>query len=76
MGQVTKKSNIDQKTTVGNRTATAEVLYQKLGNRWYAFSLINDEVFVGSISQDEIDQSVVSPQAQPNANPTPDKSIW
>lgn len=36
-------------------TDTVEVLYQKMGNRWFAFSLVDDEVFVGSISQDEID---------------------
>lgn len=30
---------------------TVEVLYQRLGDRWYAFSLINDEVFVGKISE-------------------------
>jgi hypothetical protein len=36
-------------------TGTVEVLYQKMGDRWFAFSLIDDEVFVGSISQDEID---------------------
>ncbi|MDR3606296.1 MAG: hypothetical protein P4M08_02825 [Oligoflexia bacterium] len=34
---------------------TVEVLYQKLGNRWYAFSLINDDVFVGSINPEELD---------------------
>ena len=33
---------------------TAEVLYQKLGSRWYAFSLIDDELFVGSISDEEV----------------------
>ena len=34
-----------------------EVLYQKMGDRWFAFSLIDDEVFVGSISQREIDDT-------------------
>lgn len=34
---------------------TVEVLYQKMGNRWFAFSLIDEEVFVGSISQDELE---------------------
>ncbi len=33
---------------------TVEVLYQKLGDRWFAFSLIDDEVFFGSLTQDEI----------------------
>lgn len=34
---------------------TIEVLYQRMGDRWFAFSLINDEVFVGSISQEELE---------------------
>jgi hypothetical protein len=36
---------------------TVEVLYQKLGDRWYAFSLINNEVFVGSLDQKSIEAS-------------------
>lgn len=36
---------------------TVEVLYQKLGDRWFAFSLVDDEVLVGSITQDEIDKA-------------------
>ena len=28
-----------------------EVLYQQLGNRWYAFSVINDEVYMGCVNQ-------------------------
>lgn len=31
-----------------------EVLYQRLGDRWYAFSLVDDEVFVGEIPLDMI----------------------
>ncbi len=33
---------------------TVDVLYQRMGNRWFAFSLINDEVFVGSLDSEEI----------------------
>lgn len=33
-----------------------DVLYQKMGDRWYAFSLIDDEVFFGSLTADEIHQ--------------------
>lgn len=33
---------------------TVEVLYQKMGERWFAFSLVGDEVFVGSISPEEL----------------------
>ena len=32
---------------------TVEVLYQKLGDEWYAFSVINNEVFFGKVSSDE-----------------------
>ena len=46
-----KKQNQGQKKT----RRTVEVLYQKMGDRWFAFSLIGDEVFVGSVSQSEID---------------------
>ena len=31
-----------------------EVLYQKLGERWFAFSIINDDVFMSPISEEEI----------------------
>jgi hypothetical protein len=55
-------------------TQTVEVLYQKLGNRWFAFSMINDEVFIGSLSQNEIEtiqnneeQNRESASAQPRA---------
>ncbi len=51
--QVRGKKNKESEETV-------EVLYQKMGDRWFAFSLINDEVFVGSIPQSEID----NPQAK------------
>jgi hypothetical protein len=46
------------KSIKSSATAAAsdvEVLYQKMGNRWFAFSIVNDEVFMGSITQEEID---------------------
>jgi hypothetical protein len=45
---------------------TVEVLYQKMGNRWFAFSLIDEEVFVGSISQDELDSAAMEEAFAPN----------
>jgi hypothetical protein len=36
---------------------TVEVLYQRMGDRWYAFSLIDDEVFVGSISVQDLEMN-------------------
>ncbi len=40
-----------------SQNETVEVLYQKMGDRWFAFSLVDDEIFVGSISQNELDVS-------------------
>ena len=48
----------------------AEVLYQKMGNRWFAFSMVNDEVYVGSISQEEIDALEIDPSAAKTFNTT------
>ena len=45
-----------------------DVLYQKLGDRWFAFSLVGDEVFMTPIS-DEVIQSLKS-----NPNTTPRNS--
>jgi len=42
-----------------SKEASAKVLYQKMGDRWFAFSLVNNELYVGSISQEEIDQSAL-----------------
>lgn len=38
-----------------NSDGTVEVLYQKLGDRWFAFSVLNDEVFIGSLTPEEIE---------------------
>ena len=43
------------KETQPQQNTTVEVLYQKMGDRWFAFSLVDNEVFVGSISQEQID---------------------
>lgn len=42
----------------GKENEMVEVLYQKLGDRWFAFSLIDEEVFVGSISPEELETPV------------------
>ncbi len=31
-----------------------EVLYQKLGGQWYAFSMIDDEVFMAPVPEEKI----------------------
>ncbi len=33
-----------------------DVLYQKLGERWFAFSIINDEVFMAPIAEEKIQE--------------------
>ncbi len=40
--------------TASNSEATVEVLYQRLGNKWFAFSLVGDDVFVGSVPDEAI----------------------
>jgi len=48
------KSERNQKKPNSN---TIEVLYQKMGDRWFAFSLIDNEVFVGSIQQSDLEKT-------------------
>jgi hypothetical protein len=31
-----------------------EVLYQKLGDRWFAYTIVNEDVFMAPISDEEI----------------------
>jgi hypothetical protein len=38
-----------------NQDLDAEVLYQKLGDRWFAFSLIGDEVFMSPVDEETIE---------------------
>ena len=47
------KNNSNTKTNV--KEMDADVLYQKLGDRWFAFSLIGDEVFMSPISDEIIE---------------------
>lgn len=64
---------------------TVEVLYQKMGDRWFAFSLINGEVFMGSIGQEEIDaleaqqaaelEGAISPNAATDEAPKFQKTL-
>lgn len=36
------------------KSQTVDVLYQKMGGRWYAFSLVGDDMFMGSVSEDDV----------------------
>jgi hypothetical protein len=45
-------SNVNQKANV--KELDVDVLYQKLGDRWFAFSLVGDEVFMAPISEEQV----------------------
>lgn len=53
MSESKKNPNTEEKKI--NKTDEAEILYQKLGDRWYAFSVIDDEVYIGSIPDAQLD---------------------
>lgn len=57
MSNHSNQNEINQNTASNknNGDKNVEVLYQKMGNRWFAFSVVEGEVFMGSISQEEID---------------------
>jgi hypothetical protein len=52
----TTQSNQEEINTSNNAISeeTVEVLYQKLGDRWFAFSLIENEVFVCPVTEEEM----------------------
>ena len=43
-----------KKTSNEKYQETAEVLYQKIGNKWYAYSVIGEDVYMGSLSEEEL----------------------
>lgn len=49
-----------------------EVLYQKLGDRWFAFSIVNDEVFMSPVSDDQI---AIAKQGTPALDYTGNDSV-
>jgi hypothetical protein len=48
------KSKKNNQNTNTNNDQYVDVLYQKLGDNWFAFSLIDDEVFMSPVSEDKI----------------------
>jgi len=52
-----KAKKITNNTSTHNQSIDdqfVDVLYQKLGENWFAFSLIDDEVFMSPVSDDKI----------------------
>jgi hypothetical protein len=56
------------KTSANIKEVDADVLYQKLGDRWFAFSLIGDEVFMSPVT-DEIINGIRSENENSTRNP-------
>lgn len=66
------KNNISKSKSISAESKnerTVEVLCQKMGARWFAFSLIDDEVFVGSLTPEEI-QGLEAPAPSRRTAPT------
>ncbi len=57
-----KSSNTGSKKAQ-NTEQEGEVLYQKLGEQWFAFSIVNDEVFMSPVTAETI-QEVKNEAAQ------------
>jgi len=61
-----------KKTTSNKNSADdqfVDVLYQKLGENWFAFSLIDDEVFMSPVSDDTIAEIKTDSTAVANIRP-------
>ncbi|NDD91630.1 hypothetical protein EBZ37_06060 [bacterium] len=62
-------TSIRKKAVNPTNNEKLDVLYQRIGNRWYAFSTRNNDVFVGSIPDevlahlDDCEENIVSAEA-------------
>ncbi len=65
--QDTRSADFKRETKVDANGRVVEVLYQRMGDRWFAFSLIDDEVFVGSLTPEEITGVKRSPKLSGNS---------
>ena len=65
-------SNTAVNTTANNNVTNdqfVDVLYQKLGENWFAFSLIDDEMFMSPVSDDKIAEIKTDSTAVANIRP-------
>ncbi len=56
-GRTNEVRNENLSNQVESNQPELEVLYQKMGDRWFAFSVIDDEVYFGSISLSELENA-------------------
>lgn len=54
---MTKKKS--QKENRNTDTVMADVLYQKLGNDWYAFTEVEGECYYDRVDEDTVNQKVI-----------------
>lgn len=65
------KSNIKRKSATKNSNySLAHVLYQKLGNDWYAFTEVDGDCFMSKVNENE----TTSPQIQSDDQRTEEKN--
>jgi hypothetical protein len=58
MDKITKKNGTDSAAINLTKNPAVEqevdVLYQRIGDKWYAFSVVEDEVFMGEVPEEAI----------------------
>jgi hypothetical protein len=57
-----------RETTTTPDGKSVEVLYQKMGNRWYTYYVIDEDVFVGKIPEEVIDGIANHSSKKPKGN--------
>lgn len=73
--KITKNKSNKKTTNAGigaEKDEVVEVLYQKMGSRWYSFFVIDEEVYMGSIPDEAIEEIQLR-QADANQEPNLDK---
>lgn len=40
------------------QTTEADVLYQRIGNQWYSYCVIDDEVFIGKVPNEALSPDI------------------
>lgn len=61
-------SNSNSKKTPTSATAhdierDAEILFQKIYDKWYAFSVVDDEAFMTEVTEDEVMKRKQAPKS-------------
>lgn len=65
--------SIRKKEVNPSNNEKVEVLYQRIGNRWYAFSEKNNDVFFGTVPDDALDAFEGIENSEFDLGSTPEK---